>query len=116
MENEMNNQSTEIVIIRHGESLANKERIMIGQSDYDLSDRGREQAAATAEFLKNEHFDAIYSSDLCRAYNTALPNAKLRGLEIITDEGLLVFINPMLSRCAFTEYSPGIRRSPSKLK
>ena len=84
----MNNQSTEIVIIRHGESLANKERIMIGQSDYDLSDRGREQAAATAEFLKNEHFDAIYSSDLCRAYNTALPNAKLRGLEIITDEGL----------------------------
>ena len=84
----MNSKNTEIVIIRHGESMANKDRILIGQTDYDLSDRGREQADATAEFLKDEHFDAIYSSDLCRAYNTALPNAKRRGMEIITDVDL----------------------------
>ena len=79
---------TEIILIRHGESLANKTRYMIGQTDVDLSERGREQAAATAEFLKDEHIDAVYASDLLRAYNTALPNAERRGLTVITDVGL----------------------------
>jgi broad specificity phosphatase PhoE len=81
-------QKTEIVIVRHGESLANLNRIMIGQTDIDLSERGREQARLTAEFLRGEHFDAIYSSDLVRAYNTAVPNAEIHNLPIIKDEGL----------------------------
>ena len=41
-----------------------------------------------AEYLKDEKIDAIYSSDLIRAYNTALPHAKLRGMEIVTSKQL----------------------------
>lgn len=76
---------TEIIIIRHGESLGNSKRIMLGHTDLDMSGRGFEQAKACAEFLAGEKIDAIYSSDLIRAYNTAAPHAELRGIEIIKD-------------------------------
>ena len=79
---------TEIIIVRHGESQGNAARIMLGHTDLDLTERGLEQANATAEFLKDTHIDVIYSSDLCRAYHTAEPHAKLRGLAILTDQGL----------------------------
>ena len=79
---------TKIILIRHGESLGNKERIILGHTDLDLSKHGYLQAKTTANYLKNEKIDAIYSSDLKRAYNTALPNAEMRGLEVITDKKL----------------------------
>lgn len=79
---------TNIIIVRHGESLGNSKRIMLGCTDLDMSQRGYEQAAATARFLADEKIDAIYSSDLIRAYNTAVPHAELRGIKIITDERL----------------------------
>lgn len=79
---------TKIILIRHGESLGNKDRIILGHTDLDLSEHGYLQAKTTANFLKNEKIDAIYSSDLKRAYNTALPNAEIRGLNVITDKEL----------------------------
>ena len=82
------NMKTNLIIVRHGESLGNSKRIMLGSTDLDMSPRGFEQAAACADFLKEEQIDFIYSSDLIRAYNTALPHAKLRGKEVITDKRL----------------------------
>ncbi|MBQ8688949.1 MAG: histidine phosphatase family protein [Clostridia bacterium] len=79
---------TRVIIIRHGESLANAERIYLGHTDWDLSERGRAQAEAVAEHLGGENIDAIYSSDLKRAYNTALPHARRRGMGIITSREL----------------------------
>ena len=73
---------TVIHIIRHGESLANAARVYIGQMDWDLSARGYEQAEAAARYLSDLHVDAIYSSDLKRAYNTALAHARVHGLEV----------------------------------
>ena len=67
---------TKVVIIRHGQSIANAQGICLGHTDWDLTDLGREQARIAAEHLKNEKIDAIYSSDLIRAYNTALPHAE----------------------------------------
>ena len=81
-------KKTTIYVVRHGESIGNAKRIFLGHSNLDLSEHGYKQANATAEQLKNVKFDAIYSSDLLRAYNTALPHAKMRGLEIVTDCGL----------------------------
>ena len=81
-------EATRIIVVRHGESLANAKRIYLGHIDWDLSERGHDQARATAEWLKDEQIDAVYSSDLIRAYNTALPHAELRGLPVITREGL----------------------------
>ena len=79
---------TEIIIVRHGESLGNINRIMLGNTDLDMSPRGYKQAKACADFLAEETIDAIYSSDLIRAYNTAKPHAERHGLEIIKDERL----------------------------
>lgn len=84
----VDNMKTEIIVVRHGESLGNSKRIMLGLTDLDMSPRGYEQVQACADFLANEKIDAIYSSDLLRAYNTAVPHARLRGLNIITDKRL----------------------------
>ncbi len=79
---------THIYLIRHGESYANEKLIYIGHTDYDLTERGHAQAQKTAEYLSNIHVDAIYSSDLKRAYNTALHTAQMRGMAVETSENL----------------------------
>lgn len=76
-------KKTTIYVVRHGESLGNAAKTMLGHTDLDLSEHGRKQAMATAEHLKGVKIDAIYSSDLLRAYNTAIPHARLRGLEVV---------------------------------
>lgn len=79
---------TRLYLIRHGESLGNMERRFLGHTDLDLSELGYIQADMTAKALADVHFDYIYSSDLIRAYNTALPHAKQRGMEINTSKEL----------------------------
>jgi probable phosphoglycerate mutase len=73
---------THIVLIRHGQSQGNAEGRFGGHTDTPLSPLGRKQAAATATALANETFNAIYSSDLPRAIETASPLAQLTGVEI----------------------------------
>ena len=79
---------TKFIIVRHGQSIGNAKRIILGHTDLDLTDLGYKQANATAEHLKTVKIDKIYSSDLIRAYNTAVPHAKIRDMEIITDINL----------------------------
>lgn len=79
---------TKLIIVRHGESIGNKTKYLLGHTDLDMSELGYAQAAATADYLSGERIDAVYSSDLLRAVNTALPHARLRGLEVKLDEGL----------------------------
>ena len=80
---------TRLIVIRHGQSVANEEDKFAGHSDFDLTDLGRTQAELAAEYIK-AHFkvDAAYASDLKRAYNTALPTARAFGLEVHGDQGL----------------------------
>ena len=74
---------TTILLIRHGESAANRTRTFAGHLDIPLSERGEEQANATAEYITSKYqIDKIYCSDLSRAYATALPIARLCGLEV----------------------------------
>ena len=80
---------TTIIMIRHGQSVANAENRFAGHSDFDLSDLGRKQAELGASYYKDKfHPDVICSSDLLRAHNTALPFAKAYGLEINDRKGL----------------------------
>jgi probable phosphoglycerate mutase len=75
---------TRFIVTRHGQSIANAECRFAGHSDFDLSEIGKQQAELVADYLcKNFKIDAIYSSDLLRAFNTALPTASRLGLEII---------------------------------
>ena len=76
--------STHVLLIRHGQSEGNAERRFGGHTATPLSPRGRKQAQAMANALKDEELTAIYSSDLARAVETAQPLAKLTGLPIQT--------------------------------
>ena len=66
---------TEILLIRHAQSEWNASRRWQGHADPPLSALGREQAVALAERLSGERVDALYSSDLARAMETARPIA-----------------------------------------
>ena len=77
-----------IILIRHGQSIGNLKRIYLGHTDLGLSELGEEQAEKAARYFKNEKFSAIYSSDLKRAYNTAVPHTKYHDLKIIPSEDL----------------------------
>ncbi len=76
---------TTLYLIRHGQSIANRNRCFLGHGDLDLTEIGFLQAKNVAEHLKNVPVDTIYSSDLQRAYHTALPSAEQRGMEVIKD-------------------------------
>lgn len=56
-----------LFIVRHGETLWNKEGRFQGQIDTDLSEKGLEQADLIAEKLASHKFDAVVSSPLARA-------------------------------------------------
>ncbi len=80
---------TNLIIIRHGESVANKEDVCIGHTDLDLSEKGKLQAQLTAEYIiENYKVDKIYSSDLKRAYNTAKAVADKLNLPVIPNKNL----------------------------
>ena len=79
---------TTIILVRHGQSIGNLTKKFLGHTDLDLSELGYLQANATANALKDEKIDKIYSSDLIRAYNTAVPHSKIHNLPIITQKGL----------------------------
>jgi 2,3-bisphosphoglycerate-dependent phosphoglycerate mutase len=61
------------VFLRHGESTGNAESRWQGQSDYPLTERGREQSNALAKRWRAEgvKFDLVISSTLVRARETA---------------------------------------------
>lgn len=63
---------TRLIIVRHGQSTANKERRLSGQSNVPLTELGHRQAQATAKYLlAEEKIDAVWCSDLLRAFQTA---------------------------------------------
>lgn len=62
---------TELILVRHGETVWNQERRYQGQRDSPLSPLGKEQAEKTGKFLANQEIKAIYCSDLKRALSTA---------------------------------------------
>ncbi len=80
---------TTLLLIRHGESLANRECFFAGQLDVPLEPRGLEQAHCTASFIDTHYsVDKIYASDLRRAYDTAAAISQPLDTEIVTDSRL----------------------------
>ncbi len=71
----MHEKSMLQILIRHGESLSNREGRVQGQADVKLSDTGRQQATAVASWCKSQSFQKksceLWSSPLCRARETA---------------------------------------------
>jgi probable phosphoglycerate mutase len=79
---------TRIILIRHGETAWNAVRRLQGHIDIPLSEVGQRQALALGRALAAERIDAIYSSDLGRALQTAQAVAAHHPLELRTDPAL----------------------------
>lgn len=81
---------THISLVRHGETDWNASRRLQGHIDIPLNNNGLEQAAqlAVAFSQRQFRFDAMYSSDLLRAHQTAIPLATVLALPLTTDAAL----------------------------
>ena len=84
----MPGRSTRVVVVRHGETAWNVDTRIQGQLDIALNDVGRWQAVRVAAALEDEGLDAIYSSDLARAQQTAQSVADATGVRLQLDAGL----------------------------
>ncbi len=80
--------TTELLLIRHGETAWNAVRRLQGHLDIGLNDAGRGQAAALAKALAAEPLAAIVSSDLQRAMHTAQAVAQYHHVPFHTDREL----------------------------
>jgi len=72
----------ELMLIRHG--LPVRRELSEGIADPELAAAGHQQAEHLARYLASEPIDAIYSSPLRRAQQTAVPLAALKGLAVTT--------------------------------
>ena len=79
---------TRLLLIRHGETDWNQEGRWQGQADVPLNEAGRRQAERISELLEECPIEAVYSSDLQRACETARVLAAEKGLPLVVDERL----------------------------
>jgi broad specificity phosphatase PhoE len=77
-----------ILLARHGETQWNLERRWQGWADPPLNETGRDQARALAAQLRDTPFDAVYTSDLKRAHETAEIVAAPHGVPVVADPAL----------------------------
>jgi broad specificity phosphatase PhoE len=78
-----------LILIRHGETLWNREKKVQGLSDIELSESGVEQAHRLALALRDEKIDAIYTSPLKRARETARIIGQFHPSPIHVEDGLV---------------------------
>jgi uncharacterized phosphatase len=79
---------TAILLARHGQTDWNRTGRYQGWADPPLNDTGRAQARELADQLRSTPFDAVYSSDLRRARETAEILAEPHGVPVIVEPGL----------------------------
>jgi broad specificity phosphatase PhoE len=79
---------TRILLARHGETMWNREGRWQGHADIELDPAGRRQARALGARLAGEGIDALYTSDLARAMETAAAIAAVTGVEAAVDPDL----------------------------
>ncbi len=71
-----------LILVRHAESQENMKGILQGHLGGTLSEKGREQSMKLALKLKEEKLDAIFSSDLQRAKETAVVIARYHDIPV----------------------------------
>ncbi|RJR34853.1 MAG: histidine phosphatase family protein [Deltaproteobacteria bacterium] len=79
---------TRIILVRHGETPWNKDKIFRGTVDIPLNDTGREEAELAGEWLQKETIHAAYSSPLSRARDTAAAICRHHKLQVQDLPGL----------------------------
>lgn len=80
---------TTLYLVRHGQTAWNREEVFRGRADIPLNETGRKEALLTGEYLRNVKVDAVYSSPLSRAVETAEAIARYQGKEVQISDGLI---------------------------
>ena len=80
-----------VILVRHGETDWNRREVFRGRADIELNKRGREQAKALAAAVKDIQIDAVYSSPLRRAVETAEAIAQPHGITVKMEPGFIDF-------------------------
>ncbi len=82
-------RAVRLILIRHGQTQSNVDHLLdTGHPGAQLTDDGLRQAASLVDRLAAEPIEAIYSSDLTRARQTAEPLAASKGLTVRQHPGL----------------------------
>ena len=81
----------ELILARHGQTLWNVDKIYRGRSDVDLDEVGTRQAELLGKYLSNHGLEAIYSSPLKRALDTAHIIARYQKIDVQIAENLVDF-------------------------
>lgn len=77
-----------IYLTRHGETEWNEKKLVQGHTDISLNKKGEEQAKQLKRELKNIHFDAVFSSNLLRAKDSAKIIVYKKGLSLVLTNAL----------------------------
>lgn len=80
---------TRLILLRHGQTALSVERRYSGRGNPELTELGREQAAAAAKRLATWAIDAVVASPLARTLSTARAVAVEHGLPVTVDEGVI---------------------------
>src|SRR3990172_13222712 len=78
-----------LILVRHGETDANKGSLALGRDDVELNETGRWQAQRVADALQRQPIAAVYSSPLRRTLDTARAIAERHQLAVQVDDGLI---------------------------
>lgn len=104
----------ELVLVRHGQSTANASGVWQGQMEFPLSEEGLYQARLVGEALAGERLDAVYSSPLRRAFQTAEAISREAGLPApVPIDGLIERAGGILEGKTWAEQE---RRNPELAK
>jgi 2,3-bisphosphoglycerate-dependent phosphoglycerate mutase len=79
----------ELLLVRH--ALPIRRELVEGVADPELSESGLRQAEHLAQYLSSEPIDAVYSSPMQRALQTAAPVAAALGLDVVIESGIAEF-------------------------
>ena len=85
--NSMTSAPTRVFLVRHGDTVLSAEDRFAGETDVELSEKGREEARLLAQRLKGEKISAIYASPLGRTVDTARIIAEPHRLQVQTCDG-----------------------------
>ncbi|WP_312870471.1 histidine phosphatase family protein [Gordonia asplenii] len=80
---------TRLILLRHGQTELSVERRYSGRGNPELTELGRQQAAAAARRLSAWNIDAVVSSPLQRTRSTAQTVALEHGLPVAIEDGLI---------------------------
>jgi phosphoserine phosphatase len=81
--------TTSVYLVRHGQTAWNKEEVFRGRTDIPLDETGLKEAGSAGEYFRPIYIQAIYSSPLLRAWQTAQKIALIHSLQVEPLEELI---------------------------